>query len=171
MAVPSEPQVAPQGREFDATAFRRQGVVAGLFGAFLLAAWFLYLDTIRGHPLFTPTLLAESLLSLGHVESPETLRGSLPLTLLFTVVHATVFGFIGYGAAEFLIRFAHLRSRALIVLLIFGALCIAFFVFSYQVSAFGPHAVAVRDAFVGNAFAAFGMTAYLARNLPKVVPD
>jgi hypothetical protein len=59
----------------------------------------------------------------------------------------------------------------LILLLIFASLCVAFFVFALQAHAVGPGAIAVRDALLGNAFAAFGMTAYLARNLPRDLPS
>ena len=167
MASPSESRIPATSGDLDPVAFRKQGIVAGLFGALLLAAWFLYLDTIRGKPLFTPTLLAAALLGRPEAESPETLQGSIDLTLLFTVLHTIVFAAIGLGAAEILIRFAGARSRALLVIAIWAALTVAFFLFGYQVHAVGSNAIAMRDAFLGNAFAAFGMMAYLARNLPR----
>ena len=53
-------------RENATAAFLLQGAFAGLFGATLLAGWFLYIDIIlRGEPLFTPTLLASALLGRG----------------------------------------------------------------------------------------------------------
>jgi hypothetical protein len=169
MASPAQPGISTQRRHIDAAEFRKQGFIAGLFGAFLLAAWFLYVDTIRGNPLFTPTLFARAILSLGTVGAPETVRGSLALTLFFTVVHAAAFGIFGLLVAEVLSRFARVRSRALIALLIWGVLCIAFFAFTLSVAVVGPGALAMRDALLGNLFAAIGMTAYLVRNLPRDV--
>lgn len=167
MAAPLNVHGPDEHRDFDAARFRKQGAVAGLFGALLLAAWFLYVDVVRGEPLFTPTLLANALLSGGVAgEGAETLRGSILMTVLFTAVHGLVFVLIGLGVAEVVLRFAHARSTALIVLLLFCVLCAAFFAFALNVSAVGSQGVAVRDALVGNAIAAFGMAAYLMRNLP-----
>jgi hypothetical protein len=167
MASPSEPRLPAGRREIDAAALRREGIVAGIFGALLLAAWFLYLDTVRGRPLFTPTLLASAVLGRPGASAPDALEGSIGLTLAFTVVHTLFFAGLGLAAAEVLARFARARSRALLVLALWGVLCVVFFAFALQFSAVGPNAVAMRDALLGNAFAAFGMTAYLARNLPR----
>ncbi len=151
----------------DAGALRRQGAVAGLFGAATLAAWFLYRDTIRGKPLFTPTVLATALLEgRTGIEAPDRIEPSLGLTVLFSVLHALVFAGIGVGMAEVLCRVARVRSRALIALLVFGVLCIGFFAFALNVAAVGPQAVVARDALIGNAIAALAMAAYLARILP-----
>jgi hypothetical protein len=164
MSAPMESH-RPSPRRVADTTLRTQGVLAGLFGALLLAAFFLYVDTVNGRPLFTPTLLAAALLGRS-VAAPETLAPSLPLTLLFTAVHGLVFVAVGVGVAE-LLRFARVRSRGLTVVLVFGILCVTFFAFAAQVSAVGPRAVAVRDALLGNAVAALAMGAYLARNLPR----
>lgn len=166
MTAPAETYVATERRTSDPAAFRRQGALAGLFGASLLASWFLYLDVLRGKPLFTPTLLATALLRGQGTPDPQTLVGSIWLTLLFTVVHGLVFVAVGIGTAYFLGRFALFRTRALIILLIFGVLCLGFFAVAANISAIGPQGVAVRDAFIGNAIAAFAMGAYLARFLP-----
>ena len=165
MTAPAESYVASQ-RTSNTAAFRRQGALAGIFGACLLAAWFLYLDVLRGKPLFTPTLLATALLRGEGVHAPQTLVGSVWLTLLFTVVHGLMFVAVGIGVAYFLERFALFRTRALIILLIFGVLCLGFFAVAANISAIGPQGVAVRDAFIGNAIAALAMGAYLARFLP-----
>jgi hypothetical protein len=171
MAAPGGSHVPSEARAWDVASFRKQGALAGIFGAALVAAWFLYLDALRGKLLFTPTLLATALLRGSQaITAPETLHGSIPLTLFFTAVHGLMFILIGVGAAELLHRFASVRSRALIILLLFGVLCVAFFAFASNISALGPQTVAVRDALVANAIGAFGMGAYLARNLPAHSP-
>ena len=166
MTARAEPIGPVARRTSHAAAFHRQGALAGVFGASLLAAWFLYLDTVRGEPLRTPTLLASALLRGGGTPAPHTLVESVWLTLLFTVVHGLVFVAVGIGAAAFLERFALFRTRALLISLIFGVLCLGFFAVAAGISAVGPQGVAVRDAFIGNAIAAFAMGAYLARFLP-----
>jgi hypothetical protein len=168
MVAPAESQVPSPSPSpaLDVGSLRRQGALAGIFGAALLAAWFLYVDVVREKPFFTPTLLATALRHGGAgLQAPETIQPSLALTLLFTALHTLAFVVIGVLTAELLYRFAHVRSRALITLVLFGVLCLGFFAVALNVSAVGPGAVVVRDALVGNAIAALAMTAYLARNL------
>jgi len=155
----------PERRANGTAAFLRQGAFAGLFGAVLLAAWFLYIDVIlRGEPLFTPTLLASALLGWG---VPAPAQASMGLALLYTLVHGVVFVGIGVGTAYLLHRFEVIRHRALIIVLVFTVLCLGFFAFAANVSALGPETIAIRDALVGNAIAAFAIGAYLARLLPR----
>ena len=73
---------------------------------------------------------------------------------------------VGIGVAYFLERIALFRTRELMILLIFGVLCLGFFAVAAGISAIGPQGIAVRDAFIGNAIAAIAMGAYLARFLP-----
>jgi hypothetical protein len=170
MGIPAESQVPSASPALDVGTLRRQGAVAGLFGAVMLAAWFLYRDVLRGKPLFTPTVLAKAVLEgRAGLSAPETIAPSIGLTLLFTVLHALVFAAIGVGVAEFLYRVARVRSRALIALLFFGVLCLGFFAFGLNVAAVGPHTVIARDALIGNALAALAMTVYIARILPGPV--
>ena len=151
-------------RDNGTAAFLRQGAFAGLFGATLLAGWFLYIDVIlRSEALFTPTLLASALLGQG-LPAPQP---SIGLAFLYTLVHGMVFVGIGIGAAYMLHRFAVVRHRALIIVGVFTVLCLVFFAFAANVSALGPETIAIRDALVGNAIAAFAIGAYLARLLPR----
>jgi ABC-type sugar transport system permease subunit len=168
--VTDEPLVSTERHASDHATFRLQGALAGVFGASLLAAWFLYLDTVHGRPLFTPTLLATALLHGEGAQAPQTFLGSLWLTLLFTVLHGLAFVAVGIGVAYLLERFALFRTRALIILLIFGVLCLGFFAVGANISALGPEGIAMRDALIGNAIAALAMGAYLARFLPSGQP-
>lgn len=166
MVAPAQPHDPPKTAGLDAAYLRKEGALAGVLGAVLLAAWFLYLDVLRGQAFYTPTVLATALLHGGAaLEAPETIQPSIPLTLLFTVMHGLIFVAIGVAAGELLYRFARVRSRALIGLLLFGVLCLGFFAFAVNVAAVGSKGIAVRDTLIGNAIAALGMTTYLARNL------
>jgi hypothetical protein len=72
----------------------REGVVAGLWGAAGVAAWFFVLDLLKGAPLATPEMLGRALWSvLGKgiaLSAPANVAG-------YTVVHLAVF--IGLGLA------------------------------------------------------------------------
>ncbi|MEW6271022.1 MAG: hypothetical protein AB1689_17200 [Thermodesulfobacteriota bacterium] len=169
MTAPSMSPAPTARRDLDAAEFRKHGIVAGLVGAALLAVWFLIVDVLRGHPLFTPTLLLHALLSGGDAPPPE--EGSIASTLLFTAVHALAFTAIGVMVAEFLRQFDLVHSRALMLVLLFVALCVAFLAFGVLFAVLGPEGITLRDAFIGNALAAFGMAAYLGRALGDAKVD
>jgi len=167
MAAPSTAPVSTEPRrEFDPADFRTHGMLAGLIGAALLAGWFLILDVLRGHALYTPTLLARMLLAAGDGRSPDVpVEGSLGLTLGFTALHALAFAAIGLTVAEFLRRFDLVHSKALPLVLLFAALCVTFLAFGILYTAIGPDGLGLRDAFIGNVLAALGMAGYLGRTL------
>ena len=166
MTAPSMAPVPVEREDVAPADFRMHGMLAGLVGAALLAAWFLILDVLRGQPLYTPTLLARAILWRGAGLAPgEPVEASLALTLAFTAVHALAFAAIGLTVAEFLRRFDLVHSKALMLVLLFGALCVAFFAFGVTFAAVGPDRITMRDAFIGNVIAAFGMAGYLGRAL------
>lgn len=161
MNAPSTSSIPRERRELDPVEFRRHGILAGMIGAALLAIWFLVVDVLRGHPLFTPTLLMQALLAGGASPDAGEVEPSVASTLLFTVVHGLVFAAIGFSVAEFLRRFDLVHSHALMLVLLFGAICVAFFTFGLIFTVVGPHGITLRDAFFGNALAALGMVGYL----------
>ena len=57
--------------------YLREGIIAGLIGAAIVAAWFLIYDAARGQPLRTPALLGAAL--LHGLRDPSTLAISMPL--------------------------------------------------------------------------------------------
>jgi hypothetical protein len=99
-------------------AVLREGVVAGLLGAAIVAVWFLVLDVIQGEPFRTPTLLG-----LAFLPTPEPTAA----LLLYTLAHGAAF--IGVGVvAAFLISAAERQPVLLFVLLIvFVAVQVVFF--------------------------------------------
>lgn len=166
MAAPSVAPVPTERRNLDPAEFRAHGIVGGLVGAAVLAAWFLVLDVMRGHVLYTPTLLARMLLSAGAGRSPDVpVEGSIGLTLGFTAVHALAFAAIGLTIAEFLRRVDLVHSKALPVVLLMVALGVTFFAFGVLYAAVGPGGLGPRETFIGNVLAAFAMAAYLGRTL------
>src|SRR6266566_5292211 len=68
-------------------AVLREGVVAGLIGAAVVALWFLAIDAIQGEPLRTPKLLGAAMLRQ---------TGALPAVLGYTAVHGLAFFFTAF---------------------------------------------------------------------------
>lgn len=70
------------------------GVLAGLVGAAVIAAWFLIVDAAKGQPLATPALLAAAMLH-GAREPIVLTHTAWLLVAEYTVVHFLAFAVIG----------------------------------------------------------------------------
>lgn len=75
----------------------KEGVIAGLIGAVVIAVWFGALDMIAGHPFFTPATLGRGLLGVFGPIPPED--GTFTFVLFYTVFHFTAFVFVGLVAS------------------------------------------------------------------------
>src|SRR6266850_7004926 len=62
---------------------------AGFLGASAVALWFLVLDTVRGHPLLTPSVLGQLFL-MGN-EHPDTRTADFAAVIMYTPVHFILF--------------------------------------------------------------------------------
>ena len=69
-----------------------EGVVVGVIGAAVVAAWFLAYDLATGIPLRTPSLLGEILFSGGR---PMESAVYPSLVVMYTLVHLAIFGAFG----------------------------------------------------------------------------
>ncbi len=77
----------------------REAIVTGLLGAATIMIWFLFLDVVNGRPLYTPTVLGTALVHREPVSLVD-LPVSIPMVLLYTLVHGLAFCLIGYVAAR-----------------------------------------------------------------------
>jgi hypothetical protein len=104
----------------DAAALYRDGIVAGVLGAFGIALWFLLLDTLSGRPLWTPSVLGTVLFRRGaSLEALETLPVSVDMVLMFTWVHILVFVVLGGIVARLVDHAERHPSAGFGVLLLF----------------------------------------------------
>ncbi len=79
----------------DDAAGRREGLVTGLLGAAVVAAFYLAVDVARGHPLMTPTVLGQVFV-MRQGELIETTPDVLAI-VLYTIVHLLAFAAFGLG--------------------------------------------------------------------------
>jgi len=70
-----------------------RGVINGLIGAAVVAAWFFILDLVRGTPFRTPAALASALLIGG--AGPGDIVVTFGLVAAYTVVHIVAFAIAG----------------------------------------------------------------------------
>jgi hypothetical protein len=144
----------------------REGVVAGLLGAAVVAAWFLIFDLARGQPLFTPAALGSTLfLGAGSVDevvlSPLTVFGYT--VLLLGAFIATGFLTAGIAAA------ADEQPPLILAAVLLFAVFEAFFMGSLaMVAEFLLGTLAWWTIAVGNLLAALSMGWYLWMHHPKL---
>jgi hypothetical protein len=143
----------------------REGVVAGLIGAAVVAAWFLVVDLLQNEPLKTPAVLWAGLIQRAANPAAAT-AGVLPI-LGYTVVHLLAFAAFGIVAA-LLLAAAEIEPAMLLALLIFFA---AFEVFFLALVTFLARPVlgvlAWWEILIGNFLAAAAMLGYFfARHRP-----
>lgn len=129
----------------------REGTVAGLIGAAVVALWFLAIDAIQGEPLRTPALLGRGVLKI--------LAGPHPV-IAYTVAHGLAFVLFGIVAAALIAG----AERAPMFLFAVVILFTAFEVFFFGAVVIGAKwildEVAGWTIFVGNLLASGAMLAY-----------
>ena len=135
------------------------GVSAGLIGASAVALWFLVVDTALREALFTPSLVASTLLK-GMPATPEH-AVDLTMVAAFTAFHSMAFIAFGVVASWLVDQFEHTPDLPLITIGVFialeGGFVIATKLLVPNVAAVIGHGFIVA----GNVFAAVGMGVYL----------
>src|SRR5499433_964142 len=148
----------------------REGIVAGVIGAVVVAVWFLVVDTLRGHPLETPMFLGSAL--FYGVKTPVGVGIALVPILGYTVVHGLAF--IAFGIIAASVIAATEREPALVIAVVILFACFETF-FLGIVSVLGR---AVQDVLVwweiliANLLAATAMLWYFLlghRSLPRIL--
>lgn len=147
----------------------RDGVVAGIIGATAVAVWFLIVDTIAGHPLYTPRVLGTALFS---VLGPLGSEGPFVHLVAYTVFHYVAFIVIGL-IASVIIHWAEREPTVLAGLLIlFVAFELAFYGFTALLAEALPMgALAWYQVAAGNLIAATLMGLYLWRVNPSLARE
>ncbi len=172
MIAQREAATAPPGEDRVQTTTDRlfqDGLVAGVIGAATIAIWFLILDTVRGRPLATPSLLGTALYRRGQIPaSPDALPISFEMVLTYTWVHGLVFCVIGC-AASWLVAFAEERPNAAFgILLFFAVFEFGFLVLTMLFAEPVLRALSWPAILVGNLLAAVAMGGYLWRRHPNL---
>jgi putative oxidoreductase len=148
----------------------KEGVIAGLIGAAVIAVWFGILDVIGGHPFFTPATLGRGLLSVFGDVTPD--QGTATFVLVYTVFHFTAFMFVGLVAS----LIVHLARQEPSILLGFAILFAATEIGIYGLVAFlGEWSPLQRNAWlpimVGNLLAAAAMGFYFYRTHKEIAHE
>jgi hypothetical protein len=138
--------------------YLRDGIIAGLIGAAIVAVWFLIYDAARGHPFRTPALLGAA--ALQGVRDPSAVTVSPGLVAQYTVLHGVVFALVGVLIAYLIVSAQSQPSRLLIVVI--ALLCFEVALLAVLTWWARPVMTTVRwwAILLGNALAAVGMLIY-----------
>ena len=146
-----------------------EGMMAGLIAAATIAVWFLLLDMFQGQPLFIPTVLGTALFGGGEgLASPEDIRISFQMVLMFTWVHGLAFVVIGVAAA-WLVQLAERDpDYGFGILLLFVVFEFGFIGVSLVFAEAVLRALTLPAILIGNLLAAATMTGYFWRRHPDL---
>jgi len=148
----------------------QEGIIAGTCGAATITLWFLFIDVLAGHPLYTPNMLGTALFKgWGGLIPAAHVEFSLGIVGAFTTIHWLVFELIG-ALASLLLALAESNPN-----LGFGVLL--FFVLSAEGLVGGAmmfaepvlHALAWQSVLIGHLVAVGAMGGYLWRRHAHMV--
>lgn len=152
-----------------ATGVYTEGILAGLVGAATIAVWFLVLDSIKGRPFYTPTVLGAALFRGGAgLENPRALAPNFEMVLSFTWVHALAFFLIGVAASWLLGLVEVNPSFGFGVVLLFVFFEFGFLLANMLFAEPVLGALTWPEVLVGNLLAAAAMTAVFWRRHPRL---
>jgi len=138
--------------------YLREGIIAGLIGAAIVAAWFLIYDAARGQPLRTPALLGAA--ALQGLRDPSAVTVSPGLVAQYTVLHGVIFALFGVLIAYLIVSAQSQPSRLLVVFIALMSFEVAFL----AVLTWWAHPVVTELGWwailAANALAAGGMLVY-----------
>jgi hypothetical protein len=138
--------------------YLREGIIAGLIGAALVAVWFLIYDAARGRPFRTPSVLGAA--TFQGLSDPAAVAVTPGMIVQYTVLHGVVFAMIGILLA-FLVASAQGQPSRLLTLFI-AVLCfeVAFLALLTWLARPVLGELAWWAILVGNVLAAGGMLVY-----------
>ena len=144
----------------------RQGIVAGVIGAVVVAVWFLVVDSIAGRPLFTPAALGSAI--LNGASGPPGVEFSAATIVGYTLIHIAAFLLAGVLVSAMVTqaeRAPYLVFGMILLLVMFETFFIA------MVAMLGTwlmQELAWWSVLVGNLLAAASMGAYMLKVHPKL---
>ena len=97
----------------------REGVVAGLIGAAVVAVWYFVFDIARGKPLLTPTLLGAFVFQ--HATALTDVDNWLLPILGYTILHGLAFISFGVVAASLIAVSEREKSLFVAFVILFAA--------------------------------------------------
>jgi len=144
-------------------------MTAGVIGAATVALWFLLLDSVSGHPLYTPTVLGTAIFRRAALATPETLSVSLEMVGMFTWIHVLIFAALGGVASRLLAMVERNPSWGFGLLLFFVVFEFGFVAAAALLASPILRVIPWPSVLGANLLAAAAMSAYFWRRHPHLV--
>lgn len=144
------------------------GLLTGMIGAIAVALWFLILDLVDGHPLFTPALLGSILLH-GAEAAGKTVTIAPLEVAAYTAFHFMAFAVVGVLFSYLMTLFERFPIMFFVMLVLFLSLQIGFYCLNVALGTSLLGKLPAWTVVVGNLLAAAGMVGYQWRRHPGVI--
>ena len=144
----------------------REGLVAGLIGAVVVAIWFLAIDLIRGRVLYTPAALGSAIF-LG-ARSTAEIQVSAAMVLAYTALHLAAFLGAGFVASALISEAEKNPPMLLGLVLLFVTFEVLFFGLIAIMASWLLDSIRSWTILAANLIAAGAMGAYLWHAHPKL---
>jgi len=143
----------------------REGIFAGIIGATSIAVWFLIVDTVSGHPFYTPQVLGQGLANvLG-----KTMMDSTALQVIgYTIFHYAIFALTGVVLTVIIHQAARTPAILAGLLIVVVAFELGFYMLTALFSEGPLGKLAWYQIFIANILAAVAMFSYLWKTHPKL---
>ena len=143
------------------------GFEAGAIGAFVVAAWFLLIDTLSGRPFYTPSLLGTAL-TRGVDEALRSAEISVGMVYAYTGIHFVLFILFGILVAALVIQYE--RTPVIGYLLVVAAVVfeLGFLIFILAFAEPLLQGIPWWGVLLGNLLAAIAMAAYFYKRHPQL---
>lgn len=164
--VSTEPGVTGVMSFMKAHPVTRQGIVAGLIGAVVVALWFLLIDSLLREPLYTPAALASVLFQGGG--APETVEIALAPVLGYTLVHFAFFILFGVVLSGLVMQVEKFPPLAFGLVILFVVFEVFFIAMVAMLGRWILQELAWWSILLGNIFAATAMGAYMWKAHPEL---
>lgn len=154
----------PAARATENAQLYQEGLIAGVIGAAVIAAWFLVLDLAQGRPFYTPSMLGTALFKgVGAIASTTI---SFETVAVFTWIHFLVFAFLGGIASYLLARAEDSPNLGFGIVLLMVIFTFGFIAVTMAFAEPVLRALAWPAVLAGNVMAAGAMSAYFWRRHP-----
>jgi hypothetical protein len=145
-----------------------EGIISGIIGGVIVAAWFLVIDAIAGEPFHTPAMLGGIIFQAVGISTSGTV--TVALILGYTALHFFAFILFGIAASITMAASEHepLLALGVLVLFLWFELCFVGFVTYLDQSAVSE--LGWWKIIVGNVAALAAIIAYYEHGHPRIVP-
>ena len=144
----------------------REGFISGMIGAGAIAIWFLIIDTLAGHPFFTPSMLGSAL--FWREMDTSSMQVVFARVVAYTMVHVVAFILVGMLAAALAGAVEKAPATLFLVIVFFAVFEFGFYVVVAVLAQPILGALAWWNVAIGNGLAGIGMGYYLWRLHPKL---